>query len=418
MHDLILQKVSHTCHAIITKGLNLCNLITWPWPRKLLYLAFPLRLGMCLLCFPLCVFIYLWYLPTAYSILLTLPMGLASWLFSKRGACACFFGYLSIQIMYNLFLFGRELWPPTSVFSLLSNAAVLFVEGSAMVSLRYLLSAEEQARLRAEQGEQQAALAYEQQRQLYQLKSQFILNVNHELRTPLTAASGYLEMLQLLLEENGHLERTKHGEYLNSALRYCEELQALVNNVLQTIEIGSDRTPLKLEQLAVAETVHEVLERFDIFRRHRCRIHLDIAEHLYIWANAQCLHHVLYNLISNAIKYAPEVAPIVIGAWQRHDTPQFVCIYVRDYGPGIPHEELPLLFGQFVRLQRDLAGTVRGTGLGLYISKHLIEAMGGQIWVESTGVPEEGSVFFFTLRNAFPQVLKERIPLTGAYDKT
>jgi signal transduction histidine kinase len=74
-----------------------------------------------------------------------------------------------------------------------------------------------------------------------------------------------------------------------------------------------------------------------------------------------------------------------------------VCISVKDSGPGIPQDEIPLLFGQFVRLKRDLRGRVRGTGLGLYISKHLVEAMGGRIWVESTGIPGEGSRFCFTL---------------------
>ena len=74
-----------------------------------------------------------------------------------------------------------------------------------------------------------------------------------------------------------------------------------------------------------------------------------------------------------------------------------VCLSIQDAGPGIPPEELPLLFEKLVRLKRDLAGPTRGTGLGLYICKHLVEAMGGHIWVESSGRMGEGSRFCITL---------------------
>jgi signal transduction histidine kinase len=70
---------------------------------------------------------------------------------------------------------------------------------------------------------------------------------------------------------------------------------------------------------------------------------------------------------------------------------------VKDSGPGIAPEDIPLLFEKFVRLQRDLSGPIRGTGLGLYISKHLVEAMGGRIWVESSGIAGQGSRFSFLL---------------------
>jgi len=108
-------------------------------------------------------------------------------------------------------------------------------------------------------------------------------------------------------------------------------------------------------------------------------------------------------LLSNAFKYAPKQTPVIIravireGAGRETGAPAQVCISVEDAGPGIPPAERALLFEKFVRLKRDTTGTVRGTGLGLYISKHLVEAMGGSIWVESTGREEEGSRFCFTL---------------------
>jgi len=112
---------------------------------------------------------------------------------------------------------------------------------------------------------------------------------------------------------------------------------------------------------------------------------------------------VLRNLLSNATKYAAHDTPIIVSAalygalvQRDHPSPE-ICISVKDSGPGIPPENISSLFGQFVRLQRDISGKVRGTGLGLYVSKQLVEAMGGKIWVESTGVAGEGSTFRFTL---------------------
>jgi signal transduction histidine kinase len=240
----------------------------------------------------------------------------------------------------------------------------------------------------------------EQQQQLNDIKEQFILNVNHELRTPLTAVYGYLE---LLLEHAGQLNTSTQTTFLKNAMFSCEELQLLVNNVLDTMRIGNYRENLYMEELSVAELVHGEIEHFDPRKQQDHNIRMDIPEHLFVRANGQYVRQVLRNLLSNAIKYTPENSPIVVSAGLygttvqvNHPSPE-VCVRVKDYGPGIPPESIHRLFGQFVRLERDVSGKVRGTGLGLYVSKQLIEVMGGQIWVESTGIPGEGSCFFFTL---------------------
>ena len=132
-------------------------------------------------------------------------------------------------------------------------------------------------------------------------------------------------------------------------------------------------------------------------------MHILVDETLFVWADAQLVRQVLRNLLSNAFKYAPQQTLIVVSTRIDENLPpanvpaSSVVICVKDHGPGIPAEDMPFLFEKFVRLKRDLTGSVRGTGLGLYISKRLIEAMEGRIWVESSGVPGEGSCFCFTL---------------------
>jgi signal transduction histidine kinase len=340
-------------------------------------------------------------LPTAGNgVILTLPMGLASWLFIKRGACSCFFSYLAIELLYHsIFFLPETVWTPLHIYSMLLITCVLFLEGSALVSLRHLLDEEEAARQKAEQGEQHTYLAYERQRQLNQLKNQFILNVNHELRTPISAIYGYLELLHYCMQEGGYLDKTTHAGFLENALGYCEQLRLLVNNVLDTMAIGNDKGQLMLEPLSLLQAVCEALACFRE-EQHTARVQISCPEYLTVQANPQCLRHILYNLISNAFKYTPSDTLITIGAREYLPARDKVCVWVQDQGPGIPPDEVPLLFGQFVRLQRDLGSPVRGTGLGLYISKHLVEVMGGHIWVESTGIPGKGSCFCFTLPRA------------------
>lgn len=240
----------------------------------------------------------------------------------------------------------------------------------------------------------------EQQLLLNQLKDQFIVNVNHELRTPLTEVYGYLELLS---EYQGQLDAAAQAQFLHRAREGCQELILLVNNVLDALAITEEVPPPQREVVPVAHLVCDILDHLDPRKEQAERLHLDIPEQLTVWANEQLLRQVLRNLISNALKYCPNPAAVVISAALSHPgiqgttpAPQ-VCICVQDTGPGIPPAELPLLFQKFVRLKRDLSGTVRGSGLGLYVSKRFVEAMGGQIWAESTGIAGQGSRFYVKL---------------------
>ncbi len=239
-------------------------------------------------------------------------------------------------------------------------------------------------------------------KELEQQKDEFIMNVSHELRTPLTAANGYLELLK---EHDEQLDPLTRARYLQRALDNGNELTRLVNSILDVLRASRAVQTTQQETLSVAQAVREVLAQFDPQQKQAYALQVHIPEQLLVWADPHAFHQVLRNVLSNAFKYAPSQTPIMLSAVRRAETQSAnlvasVCITVQDVGPGIPLAEQPLLFQKFVRLKRDLTGTVRGTGLGLYISKKLIEAMGGDMWVESSGRQGEGSRFCFTLLEA------------------
>jgi len=233
-----------------------------------------------------------------------------------------------------------------------------------------------------------------------ELKDHLLLHLSHEFRTPLAAVSGYLELLK---DHQERLDALTQAEFLDRALANCNELTLLLDAITEAMRVTNEIKPATPEALVVAHVVREVVDQLAPQHEQEHILQLDIPEQVTAWADKYYLRQIVRNLLSNAFKYAPKQTPVIIraavkeGARGETDAPAQVWITVEDAGPGIPPAELPLLFEKFVRLTRDLTGTVRGTGLGLYISKQLVEAMGGHIWVESAGRVGEGSRFCFTL---------------------
>lgn len=366
------------------------------WPRLLLKLPLTARLAIVGgTAAPALIFYMVSFPVTHNGNIMTIPLGLAAWIFKRRGLLISGVIVLCILVIYHAVRLHTLLWKLTFTLSFSGNILLLLVLGYIIITLRDLLDDEEDARKKAQEAELQTANAYEKQRQLNELKNQFILNVNHELRSPLTVISGYLS---LLIDKYDHFDRATHLNYLKSALRSSNELQTLTNDVLDSITINQQKELLQMESIPVAGVAREAVEHFAAFSDHQQRTLLHISDEVVVRGNLQCMRQVLRNLLSNAYKYSPDNTPVTISATMPYDAPGAeVCISVKDQGPGIPPDQIPLLFSQFVRLPRDLAGSVRGSGLGLYICKSLVEAMGGRIWVESAGVAGEGSRFCFTL---------------------
>ncbi len=256
----------------------------------------------------------------------------------------------------------------------------------------------------------QMETAYAQQERLNKLKDQFIANVSHELRTPLTELNGYLDLLS---EHGDTLNPTARAAFLNNARRGCSELINLVMTILDSMHSCNEAEGKPATAVSIVPLVREVIDSFSSRQTARYPITVQIPEDLSVLGDEQAIRQVLRNLLSNALKYCPAGTAIIVAATLQASTPPAVRLCVCDTGPGIPPAEQLLLFERFARLQRDLTGSIRGTGLGLYISKQLVESMGGQIWLESPGTPGEGTCFYFAL----PAASSAKLPVMNMQNR-
>jgi signal transduction histidine kinase/ubiquinone/menaquinone biosynthesis C-methylase UbiE len=248
------------------------------------------------------------------------------------------------------------------------------------------------------------ATSLEQQQQIDELKDQFIAHVNHELRNPVMTMRGTVEYA-LLAHDN--LSEPEQVELLRKALRVGDGLVRLLESILEvrTIE-NSDE--LALQPVLVRQALDDaiVLINPQDGRMSQRDLRVSIHPGLTVHADPVKLQQILANLLSNALKYTPNGTPIEVNAQaltpfissrQYSTKSEMVEITVRDHGPGIPPDQISLLFRRFVRLPRDLGSNIVGSGLGLYLCRLFAESMGGHIWVESMGMPGDGTTFHLEL---------------------
>lgn len=259
-----------------------------------------------------------------------------------------------------------------------------------------------------------------QSQQLEALKDQFITHVNHELRTPIMTLDGYIEVLHLA---RARMSEQEQEQALAQASRTGKGLVSLLESILEVRRIDDSAVfdPQIVDVAEVFEMAQTLLDPRAGGLGGR-DLHLDIPPGLAVWGDPVRVQQILTNLLSNALKYSPPGSPLVVyaqqvapsppprrlGQWRAPHTPHTssagaqVEIRVRDFGKGIPPDQATLLFHRFVRLPRDLASSVPGNGLGLYLCHIFAEAMGGSIQVESSGIADEGSTFILRLPCARP----------------
>ena len=365
--------------------------------RLLLTLPRPLRVGIAFTCGSLGLIIYMVSFPLTHNgNILPIALGIVTWMFKKRGLFIYSCVGTPILIVYHAIRMSH-LWSYSFVFSFVIGFFTLVLEGFFVLMLRELIDSADEARKKAQDAEKRIEAAYEQQYQLNQIKDQFLLNINHELRTPLTELHGYLELLHDRYEQ---LNMTTRMRYIKHAFQASKEVQQLTYNVLDAMQVDEQGKVLLAAEFTLVDQVEDIVEHLNADKLRDYTLQLEIPADLTVFANAQAVRQVLHNLLSNVFKYAPPQTKISIHAEQmsmQEDGEAYICVSIQDEGSGIMPDEIPHLFQQFVRLKRDISGPIRGTGLGLYICRKLVEAMGGSIGVESDGVPGHGSRFFFTL---------------------
>lgn len=219
----------------------------------------------------------------------------------------------------------------------------------------------------------------------------FIALSVHELRTPLTLLRGYIEVFEEELQDKATPELMN---FMHKMSATSQQLVAFVNNILNVARVDGDQLELHLQSEDWATIIKEAVTNISLRARVRgISLECNIADNLPpVGVDRLSIYEVLNNLIDNAIKYSGTSKKIKIDTYLNTDG--LVETTVQDYGLGITTSIMSNLFTKFYRDHRNRA-QIGGTGLGLYLSKAIVDAHGGQIWVKSK--PEEGSTFGFTL---------------------
>lgn len=220
------------------------------------------------------------------------------------------------------------------------------------------------------------------------MRRQLIGDVAHELRTPLSTIKGSVEGLM-----DGVLEPTEAN--LHQIYREADRLERLVGDLQELSRVEAGAFELHRKTVEVDELVSSATERLaGQFDEKGVRLEIDLAAGLpTVLADPDRIGQVLLNLLGNALQYTPSGRQVEVRA--RHQD-QLLEIEIRDEGIGIPAEHLPHVFTRFYRVDRSRSRAGGGSGIGLTIAKHLVEAHGGRIWASSPG-SGKGSSFTFTL---------------------
>ena len=248
---------------------------------------------------------------------------------------------------------------------------------------------------RTAQLEQVNDVLHEQNREVQQanrLKSEFLANMSHELRTPLNGIIGFS---QLMHDGKVGPVSSNHKEYLGDILISAKHLLQLINDVLDLAKVESGKMEFRPETVSLTKVIGEVRQILQaLLASKRLAVEVEVSpavEQLII--DPARLKQVLYNYLSNAIKFTPEAGRITVRGLAEGD--DSFRLEVEDTGIGIKEQEIGKLFVEFQQLDNTCGKKYSGTGLGLALTKRLVEAQGGHVGVSS--VAGQGSTFFAVL---------------------
>jgi signal transduction histidine kinase len=235
-----------------------------------------------------------------------------------------------------------------------------------------------------------AAATHAERKRLESMQSSFVSIVSHELQTPVSIIKGYAGTLA---RPDGPWSRDTVIRVAHTIEEECDRLYRLISDLLDISRIQAGRVAMTIGDVDLPELAETLAER----SRPRAPAHQFATdfppEFPIIRGDREKLRQALGNLIDNAIKYSPAGGTITLGGRIEGER---VVVFVRDQGIGIPRDEHHRVFDRFHRVDTSLSRSTQGVGLGLYICQVIVEAHGGQIWVESAGTGQ-GSTFFIRL---------------------
>lgn len=242
------------------------------------------------------------------------------------------------------------------------------------------------------------AARFQQLKEVDEMKDEFISIASHELRAPLTSIKGYADIAREQIEKKRTKGVKKHLEAVTTS---AKRLGDLVEDMLDVSRIEQNRIELDMKKINVAQIVDDVVNQFSIQAKGK---DLDISMELngldekdaVIKADYDRFSQVIVNMVSNAIKYTREGEVKIKLA--KEDGGKRILVKVKDTGVGMNAKEREKLFTKFYRVKTDQTKKVTGTGLGLWITKQLVELMGGEIWVDS--IKGEGTEFTVAMKLA------------------
>jgi len=323
--------------------------------------------------------------------------------FSSRNAYA-FYGFLwglpmpFFSVMVDLSASGRPFAPsllwerPIHLVFLLYPLLLALVFGAVGAALGRMERRTADLLEALEGRAREYAEAGEKVREIDRLKGQFLANVMHELKTPLLAVRGFNEAIA---EGRYGPVTDAQREGLEAAVRNVERLQRLVEELLEFERVDSGGYRPELAEFDLIPLVHEVLKTFEPqVEGKKLPVQLQLPKRLEVRADREKIGRVLLNLISNAVKFSPEGAPLGLGATVGEEDGQ-VLLTVWDRGPGIPTAAQKFLFTRFWQAEGPSRRRQGGTGLGLAIVKGILDAHGSTIRIVSG--EGQGTAVHFTL---------------------
>jgi len=224
-------------------------------------------------------------------------------------------------------------------------------------------------------------------KQVELLREEYLSLISHDMRAPLSVIMGQADWLRRALEDRGMEKEAGSAE---SILAGARRMSVMLEELVESASLESGRMVMRRQPLDLPELVSQVVQRVGSME-DRARLKLELQRPLpLVPADPERIERVLVNLITNALKYSDPGTPVTIRVAALDGE---LLVSVTDRGVGIPEDEMPRLFERFFRAKRT--AKTEGLGLGLYISRMIVEAHGGRIWAESR--VGEGSTFYLTL---------------------